>query len=301
MRLLFYISCFIGFAAISSCDYVTMPYPKSHGGGPVTSGNVRKVLLEDYTAAQCINCPRASLTADQLRANNPGKVITIGVHASSLESPVGAYGYDFRTIPGNLFDAFFVNADISGLPNGMINRIGYPTTTQLISYPNWQSTVATDLALPPSVLLTISNTYNTGTRTVGLSIKTKFLNAMASTYHLTVLLTEDSIVQPQKDIDSTQFTQNCVLHWMHRHVLRDAITTSGWGDQLAFMSPHTAFMAGDSVTNTYNYVIPANFASFTPTSSIPTLPCNDKHCSVVAFLYDDATKEVLQVEEVKVR
>ncbi len=293
MKHVFFLSFLIALGMLSSCDYVTMPYPKNkviQGGG---TGFVKKVLLEDYTATQCTNCPAAGIIADGLRTANGGRVITIGVHIGSLSQPSGTvFTQDFRTTAGNNYNNLFVNADATGYPSGMVDRvfIGNPAV-YFLGTGNWVSSVNSRLMTQDSAFLTISNTYSSTTRTLSTKVLTTSVSPLPNTYRLTVLLTEDSIQAPQKDQDSTQLPNATVINYWHRYVLRDAINNnhSGWGDTLTL--PHHPSVVGDTVSKTYSYSIPSMFL---------TIPCNDKHCYVVAFLYDAATYEILQVEQQKV-
>ena len=71
---------------------------------------------------------------------------------------------------------------------------------------------------------------------------------------------------------------------MHRHVLRDGITSTIWGDALT--------IAGDTAVNAYNYTLPPTFKGLAP---------NENLCYVVAYIYDAATYEVIQAEEKKIK
>jgi hypothetical protein len=283
MNRFYFILLLAGIFALSSCDYVKEPYPKSRGNGTgPASGYVKKVLLEDYTAQQCIYCP--------------GRVISMGVHVGSLATPGSApYNYDFRTQTGNAFDAIFQLS--TSLPVGMIDRVGFPTNTHPIDKSAWVSTVGARLLDTCKAFLTIANVYTPATRTLATSIKVKFLVPLSGNYRLVVLLTEDRVVKPQKDIDSvsTSNPTGLLMNYVHHHVLRDAISGGGAGWSDAVTLPHSTTVPGDSVVIQYNrYSIPTQFPA---TNGIP---CRDKKCSVVAFIYDAASLEVLQAEEEKV-
>jgi hypothetical protein len=280
---------------VTSCDYIKTPYPKNQGPsvGP-GSGYVKKVLIEDYTAQQCIYCPQAAIIGEHLRSNNPGRIVTIGVHVSSLAQPGPApFTYDFRTTAGTNYDATF-GISASGLPSGMVDRIQYQGSFP-VDRNNWQAAAAAELALPCTAYLTITNLYDPLTRVLNTSVKTRFLAPLTSTYNLVVLLTEDSIVKPQKDIDSSQYPNSIVMNYVHHFALRAAVNgASGVGEQLSL--PHNPTISGDSLVKNYSYTVPASFPA-----TGQTIPCNDKHCYIVAFLYDVSTSTVLQVEEQKLR
>jgi len=283
---------FLTTVLLYSCDYVTMPYPKKTVTPPPVNGYVKKVLVEEYTASQCVNCPHAAAAADLLRNNNKGRVITIAVHCSSLAAPSGStFTYDFRTPAGDNYNATYVDGDNEGLPSGMIDRVSWQPGTGFPKSDNsyqtdWTSFTNTRLASTDSVYLQITNNYSSSTRLLNCSIKTKFLTGLTSTYNLVVLMTEDSIASPQKDIDSV----NVRMHFMHRYVLRGAIDGHPNGTGIPITLP-AAPVTGDSILTPVAYTVPASF----PSAGI----CNDKHCYIVAFFYDTVTGDVLQVEEQK--
>ena len=112
---------------------------------------------------------------------------------------------------------------------------------------------------------------------------------MTGTYKLMVVLTEDSIVKPQTDYSKPPGQQD-VLNYVHRHVLRGALTSTSWGDSLT-----TNVAAGDSITKSINYTLPATFPA---TNGIAP---NENLCYVIAYIYNAATYEVVQVEEQKIK
>lgn len=285
IRIIVYPLCLLGAIFLFfSCDKVELPYVNSPaGGGDTLAAKIRKVLIEDFTGHKCGNCPAAATTIQTIKQIHGKKVISIAVHANFYAIPGSPpYTYDFRTNEGNDYDAFFQPPNF---PNGMINRRGYPNN-HWKNVGNWADTVSAILAIPPDVNIKIISNYNTSTRLLTTHIKTEFLNSLNGSYKLVVLLTEDSIVKPQKfytpPVDS--------LTYVHRYVLRDGITGS-WGDALNTAS----VAAGDTIVKSYQYTLPATFPA---TNGI--VP-NENQCYIVAYIYDASTYEVLQVEEKKIK
>ena len=278
-------------AALSSCDKVNDPYCATAPTIDTTVTKVRKVLLEDYTGHKCGNCPPAAVTAQTIKSTYGDRLVIMSVHAGFYATPLAApYTYDFRTVPGTDYDNFFGNG-AAGNPNGMVNRIGYPTTTQVKSISTWGTLVDGLMAIAPDAYIKITNNYNSSTRVLNTTINTEFLNMMSGSYKLVVLLTEDSIVQPQLDYAQPTGQQN-VLNYVHHHVLRAGISSTSWGDVIA----PTGAAAGDTMVNTFTYTLPATF----PATAGGIAPKEDD-CYVVAYIYDVVTYEVIQVEEKKIK
>jgi len=277
---------------IASCNKVENPYSAIiTGGGDTTIVKIRKVLLEDYTGHKCGNCPQAALTAQTIKSIYKEQLVILAVHAGFYAKPMAApYDYDFRTIAGTDWDVFFGNG-VVGNPNGMINRRGYPTNTHVSTkIGEWIDTVAALTAIAPDAFIKINNSYNSTTRVLNTSIKTEFLNFLSGTYKLMVVLSEDSIVKPQVDYSKPTGQQN-ILDYVHQHVLRDAISSTNWGDVIATGSA----AAGDTVVKAFQYTLPATYPAANGIAPSPS------HCYVVAFVYNAATYEVVQVEEKKIK
>ncbi len=287
----FVFSCIV---SISSCDFVTIPEQAGTTVDTTTSTVKHKVLIEDYTGHKCTACPPAAVTANTIIANNGENVIAIGVHAGFFASPMTTgtqYLQDFRTTAGTAYDTYFGISAI-GNPNGMINRKDYTasTTVHVKSYGTWAAEVAAELAKPALAKIEFSNTYNTTTRILNCTVNATFLYDTLSggPYKLTAMIVQDSIVADQLDAGVY------VPTYVHRHVLRDNINVNGtWGDDLVTGT----LVANTVISKNYVYTLPATYpAAGGPSSTV----CDANHCYVVAFIYNDATKEILQVEEAKI-
>jgi hypothetical protein len=263
----------------TTCDIVEPPFAETSNAGPAgpVSGTVRKVLLEDFTGHKCGNCPRAGETADALKEAYGDQLIVYAAHVGSFAEPepVGvSYTYDFRTSVGDEIDATF-NISSAGLPGGMVNRkeIG---GSPLIDYGDWGATTSDILTSPPDASIGITSTYNSANRELEANVTTEFLNPLNGNYNLCVYLTEDSIINWQKDY---QASPKDIEFFTHRHILRGSMNNT-WGEEIV----NGSVAVGDSTTNTYTTVLDTGWA--------------ENHMSIVAFLYDFSTKEVLQAEEI---
>ena len=86
-------------------------------------------------------------------------------------------------------------------------------------------------------------------------------------------MVEDSIVNWQRDYD---VTPNDIQFYTHREALRGSLNTT-YGEAV---SPTNN---GSVNTLNYSYTLPAEWHS--------------EHVSIIAYLYDETTKEILQVEQ----
>lgn len=258
----------IGVTAIS-CDNISEPYSEA----PAIIETKRKVLLEDYTGHKCPNCPKAAKEAELIKDSLfKDQVVVMALHVSTtFASPSpGLFYYDFRTTEGTDYDNTF-QISVSGLPGGMVNRIGYPTT-QKMNYTSWADSVAEQLKKPAEADIEITNTYDSITRTVTASVKSKFLTAKSGTYNLCVMYVEDSIIQPQ-----VTPTSGIDTFYVHMNALRGSFNGS-LGEVIA-LDPEE------------NYVKIKTYSTPLKTDAVA------KNCRVVAFIYNEDTKEVIQADE----
>lgn len=262
-----------GFVA---CDKVTDIYETP----PAPEDNRRKILIEDYTGHKCGNCPRAArFIYDSLQTTYPGQIITFSVHAGFYAKPLplpgaGCDTVDYRTDAGNKWDTLF-QVTAQGNPTGMVNRVKDATDHVLYSS-EWASASAKLFEKEADALIDIERTYNSGSRALSTTISTEFLNSLPGSYKLVVVITENNLVSCQKDDDATPVI---VQDYVHKHVLRGAIN-GHLGDAIA-LNPEE----GDTESKTFNYTLNANWV--------------DTNCSIVAFVYDEATYEIIQAEEIK--
>src|SRR6185369_5064380 len=246
----------------------------------------RKVLLEDYTGHLCGNCPDAEVYLnDSLKPIFNHCLVVVSVHADYFATvcpngaacpgnqPPGAFTTDFNTTAGT---DWFNSFDVVGNPRGLVNRIGFPNLTHIKPPEAWAGLIADQLSKKADAKISLQNSYNPITRVVDVNVKTNFLNNLTGIYKLQVIITEDSIFDLQQW--DPPHTPLYVSGFNHRHVLRDALNSS-WGETIASGTIST----GDAVTKIYSYSINSNW--------------NADHCSMVAFVYNDDTKEVVQVEE----
>ncbi len=281
----------IAVIVLSSCDKIDAPYFDDIITGPTdTTQFVRKVLVEDYTGHTCGNCPKAAEEADAIAQLYGNKVVLMAVHAGFFAvpappaplpsgAPTGSFATDFRTTAGDIYDGqqYFGISNI-GNPNGMVNRKKV-NNNYVVSYTNWGAQVAALLATAPQVGTNLSADYNTTTRTANITLTTRVLSPLTSSFKVVACITESNIITWQRD---DRLTNRNVPDYNHKHILRANINGT-WGDDIVSASN----AVGTDVTTTFTYSLPANF--------------NENNCSVVIYIYDTTSLEVIQADEVKLK
>lgn len=273
---------FIGFLSLvliwQACDKIDSPYVKPTGGGIIDPGDIAKVvLIEKFTGHRCPNCPDMAERIKALQNTYDKQIVVVSVHAGFFATPLGdVFSVDYRTAEGTELDQFF-GIGQEGYPKGLLSRTAFGTPDFLLGSDQLAGRVAEVLEEDPTLKLEINPSYSAGDRTINIEVDVSILESMQRKLLLSVFITEDSIVSPQKDKTET------VHDYVHRHVLRASVNGT-WGENL---SDGNEIHPGTSFRKTYQSTIFEHW--------------NDEHCAIIAFVYDADTYEVLQAAEVKVR
>lgn len=290
IKTLFASTLLLAFAFFAACDKIDEPFVKQTGGVidtaacpvpefPEVTTLVKRVLLEDYTGHGCVNCPVAAIIAHDLKQQHGEQLVLLAVHAGFFAQTTTAFPYDFRTETGTTWDQTFGIGN-AGNPNGMVNRIGLPNN-HIVAPSGWGGAVSTALDTQPLVDLQMINEYDPDERKLCTHIKTRFVNDIDKNLKLVVVLTESEIVQPQKNNDPLAGPTPIIADYKHNHVLRATINST-WGSSVAVLGTANP----ESLVKSYMYILEEEF--------VP------ENCTVVAFVYDEETREVLQAIEVEV-
>jgi hypothetical protein len=278
MKTIFRLTFLILFAVlVQSCTKLDDPYYTVKTSVYVDTTK-RSVLIEDYTGHLCVNCAPAAKVANTIQELYPGQVYVIAVHAGSFAKPNPASYYpyltaDYRSNTGNDWNGYS-GFNIDAYPKGMVNRRPYNGKTSF-GTTDWNQAVQSAVALPKVAVMTAHNTYSGETKLMNSKVEVKFLTGYSGKVNLTVCILEDSIYGGQLNIippDSTPIMKN----FRFMHMLRGSLNGS-FGEEIA-VNPASDMIVSKSYT-----------FDFTPVSWVP------EHCSVIAFISDADTKEVLHV------
>ncbi len=251
--------------AFSSCDKVKNPI-QSNGNNPADTTQVikRRILIEEFTGQLCTFCPDGAREIERLIEVYGTQIIPISIHAGSFAEPGNGAWNDFTTTSGDIYLATF---GVSSYPAAAVSRIN---NAEITGKNQWESKILTIKDEEPFAEIKISNTFNSTTKKVDISIETEWLkNAESSiNYKLQVYIIENHIVAKQIDNGVT------INDYDHKHVLRTDVNTS-WGDIVS------TSLKGEKETFTYSYTLD------------PTWKEND--CEVIAFIYKEGPNyEVMQ-------
>ena len=278
-----------------SCDYIDEPITPVEGGSgdcvepifPINTNTKRNVLIEDFTGHLCNNCPSAAYTIDTIKNNLGSQVIPVGIHVTAQfaapKTTGTKYRTDFQTPGGDDIKAYFAPA--AGLPSMMASRIdtfNNPARYDLSIY-TISSSVRKLTKLAPVVNMQIIASIDSDNKICAFA-ESEVLQTLSDDHSIVFMLLEDSVVDWQLYNGSGGdpiYSAGDIPNYVHKHVLRKSI--NGWEGKKILTS---ASAIGDKIVEG---------ASFTVTNST----WRTNHLEVVAFIYNNRTKEVMQVVKAK--
>ena len=281
-----YLAILSSILIIISCDVEEGPFITDYNS---YINPEKKILIEDFTGHICPNCPNAARELDAIHDIYGDQIIGMALHVSTTfarpysSNQAPNFQYDFRTDWGNELDNFY-GISTAGLPRGMVNRIGYPDNHKL-GKDEWASAVAEELKKDIDFKIYISSDENS------IFITSEVQNNINSNYNLSVCLTENNIINWQKD------GQENVEDYQHNHVLRTVLVDES-------LSNNSNYIAGQQIQKTINYDLLAleqyniNYSTNTAEAGNGNAgDWNASNMSVIAYIYNTNTKEIVQVEE----
>ena len=283
----------IAFSAFVACDEIDEPVviidQQTTTDGLLDDNYVKDsvmvttkhVLLEDFTGHKCVNCPEAAIAAHDLSEALNHKLIIYSVHAGYYATPdeTGNYTADFRCTEGEeLYNDFAAFAN----PIALIDRVKFNGAV-LIGAGNWEDAVMDELAKDNTVDLKVRNIYYPDLDKIQISVSTTFLSATADPYKLVVYIVEDGIVSPQKNNNAAIGPSPDWLNYEHRNIVRTSVNSTYGG----FITADGMVQTGAEYTN--HFIFPLN----------PLWVA--ANCNLIAYVYNDVTKEIMQVAELGIK
>jgi hypothetical protein len=247
----------------------------------------RKTLLEDYTGHRCLNCPTAaSIIKNDLMPVYGHSLIVIAAHQGDLARPFGAsFPNDYRTDAGETWGSSTGFGTFNEWPTGLLNRKDYQSNGLKLSYSKWTSAVPMAIHDPFVLRLDVDTEYDPEVRALNVFVKGTFQTAYQNKVNLVAVYVQDSVVG--KQVDGPKYVEDYVFE----HMLRGDINGI-WGVEFS----NGSRLASDSVKwSVRGFPIPL----YTTKGEI-SKTIYDKKVSVVVFAYDAVSREVIQVEQVKI-
>lgn len=298
----------------ASCDYVDNPIAPVYGDldtslypGPgfyvfpefseTFPSSDQNILIEDFTGHRCGNCPGAAVIAHDLKEANPGRVFVASVHASPTDGfqyvsvdgdgEYPKYSHDFRTPEGNDY-VVDING-FTGNPEGMVNRKIEDGSNWRFA-PFWPEVVNDILSSNDPLMMNIQveTNYYTETRGLFVHVQSKTLEAINGDYTVVVYLIQNEDIDWQKDYSLPSEEQD-VEEYHHKDVFLGTINGAYGTPLFSGDAPQDEFFE-----NHYSYEIPENI------DIIGNSAGEETGLSIIAYLMDNASYEIIQVTEVAI-
>ncbi|MFN4235243.1 MAG: Omp28 family outer membrane lipoprotein [Bacteroidia bacterium] len=283
---------------LNSCDYVKQPFENIIVSALDTTNTfndndsipIQRILVEEFTGHTCGNCPEAAYILDSLKKNiYKEQMILVSIHAGFFAEPYTSgtkYLTDFRTASG---DTYFNDFNVQGTPKAMINRnrsIINNGNYAFTSPSQWNTVLNALKDSTPSAQILLSFMYDESSRNLSTSVKIPILKNLNGSYALVLYFIEDNIVDWQKIYPNKPvpgYGTGDIEFYTHKHVLRGTINGT-WGETVIT----SAATIGDTLTK--------NYSAFNVKTD-----WNIDNGYIVAYLYNTATKEILQAREKKIK
>lgn len=234
-----------------------------------TTVTLRHILIEEFTGVQCVNCPDGARAIENFINTYGERIIAVSIHAGFFSNPLNESEYDFSTDEGEQIEDFV--GPVLGYPSAAINRKRFGTSSYIHNSSTWAGHIAAELETEPQVGLNINNTYDSASRNLSVDVEIPFLVSLTGELRLSVLITENDIIDAQKD------QTGLIEDYTHKHVFRKMLTdVQGMPIQVQSIE--------NIINETFNFTLPSEW--------------NDTKCKVVAFVHQTSPDfEILQVAE----
>ncbi len=197
----------------------------------------KKILFEEFTGQDCVNCPSGTATVENVLADYKGQYVEVYHHAG--------YQDDNFTTREDYEYTWFYNGGTYA-PGGMANRHpALPSLTSVVVKSNnlasVQSAVKSAMQMAPYVGINMQNSYDSDSRHGTVSIDlTCYEEPTELEHRLNVWLVQDSIMRYQNG--------SGVI--MHNNAFRMSLTGI-WGNAIQLYE-------GETQTLTFDYTIPTS-------------------------------------------
>jgi len=233
---------------------------------------VQKIYIEEFTGHNCTICPEGARMLKKLMDEDT-TIIATAIHCSNLANPGKApFDKDFKTKVG---DVIFDDFKISGLPKAMINRMGNGKNGWDFDRSDWRKEVAKIDRSNIRAGIELQCNVDETKQEIEANVSVTIIKELKNPVQLCLVLQQDSIISGQIDKNKV------IPDYVHNHVLRAGFN----GNYGIKFTPSGIVKAENKYTATFK-ISYGNLA----------IPVVIKNCSVVAYLMDMETKEVLQVE-----
>jgi len=227
----------------------------------------QRVLIEDHTGQECVNCPDAARMIEGFVATYGSRVVPVAIHSAALGimEPQG--------LGTELGNTYYKHWNVVGKPSGLINRISDGSSV-VFDRTLWPAALkyVLEMTTPLDVRVKFRADAANGSQAL-VDVKVICTKAGATkSGKLQVWVTEDGIVAEQLGASGK------VADYRHNHVLRAAVN-GDWGEDVS--------VSGLGDAKEFHYKLPLKPA------------WKKENLSIVAFVYSSERVEQVVAKKMK--
>ncbi len=241
----------------------------------------RMVLVEEFTGHKCSFCPGNTLQLLALQKEHEESILIISIHAGTTfakpEPP--DYPTDFNTEYGTALHDFYQIATFA-YPSALVNRAIIDGEEVFPSHVKWKDAINASLDQPATLALGVAADLTESDNKLAIRVSAKAIEPIIGEHRLVLLCLEDSVIAPQKDINSSEPDER-VVDYAHRHVLRGKLN------------------GGNTFGQVFSSQIDVDqWAEATAIADLPSNVVNIENVTIVALIINASTQEIIQSAEV---
>jgi len=240
---------------------------------------VQKIYVEEFTGHTCTNCPDGARRLKAIMDEDPNIVAT-AIHCTNFANPITILPNNYKTPMGDIIHEKF---NIRDIPKAIINRIEISSNEWGIDRTRWRSVIEGIDRNNVRAGIQLKCTVDEINQEIEVHVAVTIIKEIPNPVQICLVLQQDSIISGQLDGSAN----NLVPDYVHMHMLRAGFN-GNYGTRL---TPNGIVAAQHKYSTTFKL----SYGNSFPYSHIPVVI---KNCSVVAYLIDMVTNEVLQVEYV---
>lgn len=184
-----------------------------------TLESARASLLVEFTGLQCVNCPAAAITAQELQQAMGDQLVVVAMHPASNPFTKAKAQYDYTCAEADTYYQFCGGEPTTAFPTGVVNFSADAHGTYLVDKDSWGVQLAAANAETPQCFIELQSSTEQN-----LNVKLANITTESQEWQVVCWLVEDSVQGAQLMPDGSTNTA-----YMHRHMLRACVSPI-WGD-----------------------------------------------------------------------
>lgn len=188
----------------------------------------KTVLIEEFTGANCNNCPEGAAAVAALHETYGDNVIAVAEYPNQMPQltnpPIPIPGGDLRTqLASDYFSAY--DGPSRGLPSAMFDRTKFDGRELQLTPSTWGTPVYNLLQLQSPVNISMTCGYDESTRKLNVDYSVEFVDGVKEPVSYQLWLVENGIITVQADKNAPGGIDPA---YENNHVLRAALNGT-WG------------------------------------------------------------------------